>query len=142
MDYMRQLNGFWNWRKTNAVTHVQADLYFTLLSCANTAYWPETLTIPNSTLIGMCQISSTELHKQRLTLIQKGLIGYKKGKKGSSGVYFINPLYGINPAINQAANPGNIYNNKTKKKTNTVSHENFSYDLEELERLVKYGGVL
>lgn len=141
MDYMRQLNGFWNWRKTNILTHAQADLYFALLGCANAARWRSPLSIPNSTLIGMCQISKTELHRQRLSLIQKGLIEYNKGWKGTAGKYIINPLYETNPGTNAAINPGtnpgtnhgNIYKKKTK--TNTSPRE-ASYDLEELEALI------
>ncbi len=147
MDYIRQVNGFWNWRRTNEVSHVQMDLYFTLLACANAAFWREPLSIPNTTLFGMCQISKTELHRQRLVLIQKGLIRYSKGKRGTSGTYIINPLYetvvgtypGTNPAINSATNEptdlGNLYKKKTKTKTNTTLRD-ASYDLVELEEMI------
>ena len=146
MDYMRQLNGFWNWRRTNQVSHVQADLYFTILACANAARWREKLSIPNSTLEGMCQISRTELHKQRLALIQKGLIRYVKGKKGTSGIYSIIPLYetnaathtaantGINPAVNAGINQRNLYKKKTQTQTNTDAHpREASYDMEKFK---------
>jgi len=140
---MRQLNGFWNWRQTNMLTHVQADLYFALLGCANAARWRSPLSIPNSTLIGMCQISRTELHRQRLALVQKGLIEYSKGHKGTAGKYIISLLYETKPGTDAATNPGtnpgvhygNIYKKKTKTKTNT-SPRNASYDIEELEALI------
>jgi len=146
---MRQLNGFWNWRQTNTLTHVQADLYFALLACANAARWRSPLSIPNSTFFGMCQISKSELHRQRLVLIQKGLIGYSKGKKGVAGKYTISPLYETNHAINAATNsgtnpgtnPGNIYKKKTNTKMHTVPRE-ASYNLEELERLINSPGYL
>lgn len=139
MDYMRQLNGFWNFRQTNMLTHVQADLYFSLLACANAARWRSPLCIPNSTLSGMCQICKTELHKNRLSLIQKGLIEYSKGKKGTAGKYIIVPLYETkgetNHETNVRTNQRNIYKKKTNIKTHT-SPRNASYDIEEMERLI------
>lgn len=104
MDYMRQLNGFWRWRQTNQVSHSQVDLYFAILAIGNSCGWKEQFTIANKTLVGMCQLSESELHKQRLVLIQTGLIDYKKGKKGQAGTYFINPLYETNMDINMDSN--------------------------------------
>jgi hypothetical protein len=143
MDYIRQLNGFWAWRMTQMLTHVQADLYFTLLSIANRARWPSPLSIPNSTIIGTCQICRTELHRQRLNLVEMGLIEYSKGRKGTAGLYIIVPLYEItfrtNPATNPGTNPGTNLRNISKTKTNTKTYtypEGKSYDLDELEEFV------
>ena len=136
---MRQLNGFWNFRQTTMLTHVQADLYFTLLACANAARWRSPLCIPNSTIMGKCQICKTELHKQRLALMQKGLIEYSKGRKGSAGKYIIVPLYETNLETNVRTNPETNQRNIYKKKTNTKTHtspRSASYDIEEIERLI------
>ena len=142
MDYMRQLNGFWSFRQTTPLSHAQADLYHTILACANTARWREHLTIPNSTIIGMCQISDSQLHKQRDALVAKGLIQYRKGKKGTCGTYIITLLYGSNIAantainldINPGSNNGNIYKKKTNTKTNTYQS---AYDLEKFEAMLR-----
>ena len=129
MQYISQLNGFWNWRRLNEITHAQADLYFAILNCGNACGWKTEFNVPNSTIIGMCQISTSELAKHRNSLIQKGLIRYKNGKKGTAGIYTIVPLYDNNSAINQASNVAinqasnvgtnheNIPRVKTKNKT-------------------------
>ena len=93
MRYISQINGFWNWRRLNEINHAQTDLYFAILNCGNSCGWKSEFNIPNSTIIGMCQISSSELAKNRNLLIQKGLIRYKKGNKGTAGSYSIIPLY-------------------------------------------------
>lgn len=143
MDYMRQLNGFWNWRKTNMLTHVQADLYFALLGCANAARWRSPLSLPNSTIMGMCQVCRSDLHKQRLVLAQKGLIEYTKGWKGKAGKYIIIPLYETNPETNQRTNVETNVRNISKKKTKTnTSSRDASYDIEELETLIRNKPIL
>lgn len=129
MKYISQLNGFWNWRRLNGITHSQVDLYFAILNCGNACGWRSEFTVPNSTIIGMCQISASELAKNRNALIQKGLIRYSKGKKGNAGLYSIAPLYDsnqdinhdsyqdINVDINQDINHENITRVKKKNKT-------------------------
>ena len=143
MKYLSQLKGFWNWRRTNELSHAQVDLYMAILECANTTGWKPHFNIPNTTLLGMCQLSSSDLHRQRAVLIQKCLIEYKKGKKGSAGHYKINPLYGtdidtnnsdedinpaygINPGTNTGINPGNIHKtrlDKTRLDKEVLLHE-------------------
>ena len=122
MKYLSQINGFWNWRRLNPITSRQADLYFAILDCANSAGWPEQVTIPNTTLILMCNTNKTDLHRNRLELIQKGLITYQKGKKGNAGVYEINPLYETNNETNKII--GKLYgtNNVTYPVTNNVTN--------------------
>jgi hypothetical protein len=96
MTYIDRLNAFWNWRKINELSSKQADLYFAILDCANASKWKSEFTAPNSTLMGMCSMCKSELHKNRNVLIQKGLVSYKNGKKGTAGVYCISPLYKTN----------------------------------------------
>ncbi len=129
MQYISQINAFWNWRRLNEISHAQVDLYFTILNCGNSCGWKTEFNIPNSTIIGMCQISASELAKHRNALIQKGLIRYRKGNKKNAGSYSITPLYDsnldinldINPDINLDINPDinheNIPRVKTKSKT-------------------------
>ena len=105
MDYIRQLNGFWGWRRANKLSHAQADLYNTILACANAARWQEEIPIPNLTISEMCGISKTQLHENRRVLVRKGLITYRNGKKGSCGVYTITPLYGTDSGTDLETNP-------------------------------------
>ena len=95
MKYISQINGFWNWRMLNCVSHAEADLYFAIMHCANKSAWKQSFNIPNSTLCNLSGISdASQLNKVRNRLIQLGLIKYSKGKKGSAGTYSVVPLYG------------------------------------------------
>lgn len=85
MNYIKQLNAFWNWRKFQAdISHAESDLYFALLHCANGSGWKTRLALPNSTLIATANLSdASQLAKLRNKLVQKGLIEYIPGKKGN-----------------------------------------------------------
>lgn len=137
MKYLSQINGFWNWRKLNELSSKQADLYFAILDCANSAGWKRSFNVPNSTLQSMCQMSKTELYKNRNVLIQLGLIRYENGKKSSAGIYSISPLYDThldtnpdtnlgtnvdtNSGTNVDTNPGNIL--RVREDTDKINYQ-------------------
>lgn len=97
MNYIVQMRSFWNWRRLNEISSKQADLYFAILDCGNSAHWKDNFNIPNATLQFMCGLSKSELYRSREALVQAGLITYKNGTKGIAGVYHIVPLTDYNP---------------------------------------------
>lgn len=151
VSYINQINGFWNWRKLNHLSHAAADLYYAVLDCANTSGWKESFTIPNSTLQRLCEIGSpNELNKQRNILVQSGLITYQKGRKGQAGTYTLIPLYrnytgyhpGENTGYDSEKQARNIYKEKDKDQKRSYYHPREQiyedhYDHEELERRIR-----
>lgn len=95
MNYIKQINAFWKWRKyNNDISHSAADLYFAILNCANEAGWKKQVNIPNSTLMATAQIGNKSvLASLRNILAQKGLIKYISGKKGKAPGYIVVTLY-------------------------------------------------
>lgn len=88
MNYLKQINAFWNWRLLNKISHAEADLYMGILNMFNSFRHPSSLTIPNSTLVNLCGFSdASQLTKVRNKLLQAGLIKYQKGKNGKAGIY-------------------------------------------------------
>ena len=90
MKYISQLNGFWNWVRTNEISHLEVDLYLSILDIANTSSWKTQFTIPNSTL---GRFDKNTLTRARNKLVQYGLIKYNKVKKGQAPTYSITKLY-------------------------------------------------
>ena len=89
-SYIDQITAFWNWRMINRISHAEADLYMAILNTFNSFRRPVSLTIPNSTLVYLSGFSDTsQMIKARDKLVQYGLIKYKKGKKGSAGMYTV-----------------------------------------------------
>lgn len=55
-------------------------------------YWPVEFTVSNGSLTSVLDFSRTQLDRMRNVLIQSGRIVYKKGNRGQSGKYRINPF--------------------------------------------------
>lgn len=100
MKYINQLNAYWNWVKLNPLPSKAGYLYFALLDCANTAGWKQEFNAPNSTLQAMAGLDKNGLSRNRNILIQQGLIEYRQGNRGSTGIYKLVPLYGNQNDIN------------------------------------------
>lgn len=115
MNYIAQLNGFWNWVRMNVITHLEVDLYLSILDIANASGWKAHFTIPNSTL---GRFDSHSLLKARNRLMQYGLITYTKGKKNRASVYSVKKLYADNDI-----NDMNVINN-----TNVCTNINTNID--------------
>lgn len=94
MNYIKQLNAFWQWRSMHKMTHAQADLYLALLSVANENYWKSDLPIPCKKLVERADLcDKSQLTKLRNDLIDMGLITYKAGRGRVSGLYNMVKLY-------------------------------------------------
>lgn len=91
MNYILQLNAFWEWADTHCISSTEIALYVKILSIANKTGWKSRFTVPNSTL---AIFTKTTLTRTRDNLVKHGLITYEKGKKGQSPLYGIVPLYG------------------------------------------------
>ena len=104
MNYIKQLNAFYDWLLVNPISAKEQALYLAILHLNNKAGWKREFTIANQTLQALCSMSKSELHKVRNQLEQKGLIEYKRGKKGESGKYKIGFLYETNMDTNLETN--------------------------------------
>lgn len=93
MQYISQMNAFWNLAKLNPLPSKAGYLYFAILDCANTAGWKREFNAPNSTLQAMAGLDKNALTRYRNVLIQQGLIKYKAGDRGASGRYEVVRLY-------------------------------------------------
>lgn len=100
MNYIKQLNAYWNWVKLNDLPSRAGYLYLALLDCANAAGWKSEFNAPNSTLQAMAGLDKTGLNRYRNLLVQNGLILYTTGKRGTAGCYQIVPLYATKSVTN------------------------------------------
>jgi hypothetical protein len=116
--------------RTNEISHLEADLYLSILDIANASSWKTRFTIPNSTL---GRFDKNSLVRARNKLVQYGLIRYEKGKKGQAPTYSVKKLF-----IESEMNPNNdtyidtnndtnmqpiqgIYLNKKENKTKDIN---------------------
>lgn len=123
MNYILQLNAFWNWVRTNEISHLEADLYLTLLDIANASLWKTRFSVPNSTL---GRFDKNALTRARNKLVQCGLIYYEKGKKGQAPMYGIVNLYEMIPDLRNYTdtNIGNYIDTNMQPKQGTYINKN------------------
>lgn len=100
MNYIKQLNAFYDWLLLNPISAKEQALYLAILHLNNKSGWREEFTIANQTLQAICSMSRSELHKLRNKLEQIGLIEYQRGKKNQAGKYKICFLYETNTETN------------------------------------------
>ena len=90
MNYLRELNAFYDWLDANPCPSHAVALWHTLMAVCNRAGWPEEFTVANSTLQAKAGLSRKQLNDTRGLLISMGRIIYKPSKRvNKSGRYSI-----------------------------------------------------
>lgn len=87
MNYMRELNAFRDWTMINRPSTGVIALWYMLMSINNMIGWKEWFTAPNQTVQLLTGLSRQGVESTRNSLIQYGLIEYKKGKSNQAGSY-------------------------------------------------------
>ncbi len=95
MNYIRQINAFWEMQAYKPVNAAETRLYFAILNFANRAGWREVLRLPNSALIGAGAANDRHsLNRMRSHLAKLGYITYAPSKSiNECGVYTVTVMY-------------------------------------------------
>lgn len=89
MNYLKQLNAFFELLFTNPLSPKAICLYSTLLHINNKCLWKKRFKVANTMLMSITSIDRRTLDRVRNELIQKGYIEYKKGNGNQAGEYTI-----------------------------------------------------
>lgn len=89
MNYLKQLNAFFELLFTNPLSPKAICLYSTLLHINNKCLWKKRFKVANTTLMSITSIDRRTLDRVRNELVQKGYIEYKKGNGNQAGEYTI-----------------------------------------------------
>lgn len=100
MNYISEVNSFYNWLSFNPLPSGAQALWHYLLQkncrCAGKIgeqwLWRTEFSVANSTAESILRFSRTQLDRMRNELVQAGRIGYKKGRGNQSGIYKIIPF--------------------------------------------------
>jgi hypothetical protein len=88
LSYIDIINAFERWLTTNHLPSGSQLLYYKLLMLFNKCAWQEWISADNKRLMSEIKVKREETFiKLRQSLIDKELIEYKKGRKGSPGKY-------------------------------------------------------
>lgn len=85
MNYIKEINAFRNYLKTNSLEAITQALWYVIADYHNSSNWDRWIAIDNQRLAAELCISEKTLIKHRNKLIQAGLLEYKsqQRKKGS-----------------------------------------------------------
>ena len=90
MNYIKQINAFFELTIANPLSSNAQCLYFNLLNINNKCNWVEEFTTANSTLMTFTSLNKQTLYRARNELIQRKFIEFKKGiNQNQSGKYKI-----------------------------------------------------
>lgn len=156
MNYLKQLNTFFELLLSNPLSANAQCLYLNLLNINNKCNWLEEFTTANSTLMGFTNLNKQALYRARNELIQRGLIKFKKGiNQNQSGKYKIiefvtadntpNNTAGdtANDTADDMADDTNNKLNKTKLKKENIKkkygeYKNVKFTDNEFEKVKEY----
>lgn len=89
MNYLKQVNRFYELQLINSLSANSQSLYFALLNINNKCNWINEFTVANTTLMTFTGLNMSALQRARNVLIQKGYIKYQKRSGNNAGIYEI-----------------------------------------------------
>ncbi|MEK3645859.1 DnaD domain-containing protein [Aeribacillus sp. FSL M8-0235] len=91
MNYIKELNAFYDWLELNELSPSAINLWYALMHINNKAGWTETFTVAESVLCVKTGLTDRTLRKVRNELKQKGRIDFIS-RKGKAPIYKIIPF--------------------------------------------------
>jgi len=122
MNYIREINAFYDWLETNTLTDSAINLWQALMHVANKAGWPGEFAVALSTLQFKTGLKKDAVINARHKLQQTGRITFKSRSGQQSAVYSIVPFDGAcgNCVVLTDTNPDtNPDTNSVTKSTQT-----------------------
>ena len=124
MTYIDRVNDFNLWLESNSLAASSQLMYYKLLHVFNRAGWPKYVQVDNRRMMLMIDaVTEKAAIRARDRLVEAGLIGYERGKKGCPNRYFLKkhcPQDSISDSISDSINDSHI-KTKTKNKTKEKS---------------------
>jgi len=93
MNYIRQMNAFYQHLLKNPMPPKAQSLYLALFHTNNLADWKEVFIVANVSLQAVCSMTESDLLRSRKLLIREGLIEYTKSSGKRAGKYKLVNLY-------------------------------------------------
>ena len=98
MNYIKELNAFYDWLETNSLSTSAIALWHALMHINNKSGWAEEFGVATSVLCIKTGLSDRTIRNARNELKQKGRIDWRSRKGNKSAMYKIIPFYEDIPA--------------------------------------------
>ena len=130
MNYIKQLNGFFDSLLVNPLSTTAQTLYVHLLDINNRCGWKERFPVANIVLQSRAMLSRQQLDRARNELKQKGYIDYEKGTTRKAGTYLI-VCFDTNSDTNSSTNS----DTKSDTKSGQIACTYYKHKLKEKEKI-------
>lgn len=87
MNYIKEINSFYDWLEINSVSDSAITLWYALMHINNKSGWKGEFTVAISTLMGKTSLSKSSIIRARNLLKQLGRIDFKERKGNQSCIY-------------------------------------------------------
>lgn len=119
MNYMAEINAFYDWQEANPLAASSICLWHALMSIANKAGWPESFSTAISTLESHTRYSKDTIYVARNQLRQMGRIGFKERRGRQSAVYWLIPFVSDIPTQTPTQDVVSIYRTQPPTQVST-----------------------
>jgi len=126
MNYIKELNAFYDWLETNSLSTSAIALWHALMHVNNKAGWIEEFGVATSVLCTKTGLSDRTVRNARNELKQKGRIEWKSRRGNQSAVYKIIPLSKSMSAIISGNTSDNLSGNSDKNSLSETYADNIS----------------
>lgn len=150
MNYIAEINSFYDWLETNTISDSAINLWHALMAVNNKTGWKTEFTVAISTLEGRTRLSKSSIIRARNQLKQVGRIDFKERKGNQSCIYLITAFHtetqivtqSVTQSATQCVTQTDTITKLNKTKLNNLLLEkeakaNFSFKNE----LLKNGGL-
>lgn len=89
MNYITEINAFYDWLETNSISDSAINLWHAMMAVNNKTGWKREFTVAISTLEGRTKLSKSSIIRARNQLKQSGRIDFKERKGNQSCIYLL-----------------------------------------------------
>lgn len=126
MNYIKQINAFYDWLETNSLSLSAIALWHALMHICNKTGWATEFAVATSVLSIKTGLSDRAIRNARNELKQKGRIDWKPRKGNQSAIYTIIPFPEDLTEIYSGNRSGNHAGNRSDKYLSEINSDNHS----------------
>ncbi|MBM7582976.1 DnaD/phage-associated family protein [Caldicoprobacter guelmensis] len=126
MNYIKQINAFYDWLETNSLSLSAIALWHALMHICNKTGWATEFAVATSVLSIKTGLSDRAIRNARNELKQKGRIDWRPRKGNQSAIYTIIPFPEDLTEIYSDNRSGNHTGNRSDKYLSEINSDNHS----------------
>lgn len=141
MNYIKEINSFYDWLEINSVSDSAITLWYALMHINNKSGWKGEFTVAISTLMGKTSLSKSSVIRARNQLKQLGRIDFKERKGNQSCAYSLIAFHTDTQSVTQCDTQSvtqSVTQTDTINKLNKTKLNNILLEKESKEQALEF----